>query len=143
MRLVAESAMRHLCLCDFNQSCMTDIRNLADVELLVNRFYNKVKTDALLSPVFAAKIPDDTWPAHLQRMYAFWNAILFAEKGFEGNPMQKHLQLPVDEHHFTQWLALFSAAVDESFCGPKADEAKKRAVSIAQIMNFKISTRRH
>lgn len=119
---------------------MKDIENLEDIKLLVNTFYRKVRNDAFLSPVFASRIPDEAWPAHLQRMYAFWNAILFAEKGFDGNPMQKHLRLPIDETHFNQWLLLFNATVDEHFSGAKADEAKKRAASIAQIMNFKIST---
>lgn len=121
---------------------MKDIENIEDIQTFVNRFYQKVKTDPLLSPVFAAKIPDATWPAHLQRMYAFWNAILFAEKGFDGNPMQKHLALPIEEKHFSQWLLLFTATIDESFYGPKAEEAKGRARSIAQIMNFKIHSLR-
>jgi hemoglobin len=121
---------------------MKDIENIADIKLVVDCFYGKVRNNELLSPIFASKIPDEAWPAHLQRMYAFWNAILFAERGFEGNPMQKHLQLPIDEKHFDQWLALFRETVDETFVGPKAEEAKQRAASIAQIMNFKITTLR-
>lgn len=109
---------------------------------MVNGFYAKVQRDEVLSPVFAAKIPAEAWPAHLQRLYAFWNAILFSERGFDGNPMQKHLQLPVGEEHFDRWLALFDQTVDENFYGPKADEAKQRAASIAAIMRFKIESRR-
>jgi hemoglobin len=121
---------------------MKDIQSITDIQTLVNSFYGKVREDALLSPVFASKIPDEAWPAHLERMYAFWNAILFAEKGFDGNPMQKHMSLPIEEKHFTQWLSLFNATIDENFSGPKADEARQRARSIAQIMNFKIATLR-
>jgi len=121
---------------------MRDIENMADIQQLVNSFYDKVRSDALLAPVFASKIPDEHWPAHLQRLYNFWNAILFAERGFEGNPMQKHLQLPISEEHFEQWLALFRKTVDEQFAGPKAEEAKQRAKAIAQIMLFKITTLR-
>lgn len=119
---------------------MNDIQNIDDIKLLVDNFYYKVRQDALLSPVFASRIPDEAWPAHLQRMYAFWNAILFVERGFEGNPMQKHMTLPIDEQHFNQWLSLFRQTVDELFNGPKAEEVKARANSIAQIMNFKIAT---
>jgi len=119
---------------------MTDIRNLDDIKILVNNFYDEVRADSLLGPVFASKIPADAWPSHLHRMYAFWNAILFAEKGFEGNPMQKHLQLPIEEIHFSHWLQLFFKTVDTNFSGPKAEEAKQRANSIAQIMNFKINS---
>lgn len=121
---------------------MKDIENIEDIKVAVDSFYGKVRDNDLLSPVFSSRIPGDAWPVHLQRMYAFWNAILFAEKGFEGNPMQKHMQLPIDEAHFTQWLALFRETIDEHFSGPKAEEAKQRAASIAQLMNFKIKSLR-
>jgi hemoglobin len=118
----------------------TDIRDKRDIELFVNSFYSKVRENELLAPVFASKIPDAAWPAHLQRMYDFWNAILFAETGFQGNPMQKHMRLPIEENHFNQWLVLFRQTIDELFLGPKAEEAKMRAESIAKIMNFKIAS---
>ena len=126
---------------NFNTSSMkSDIQNIKDIENFVNGFYQKVRGNDLLSPVFAAKIPDEAWPAHLGRMYTFWNAILFSERGFDGNPMQKHMTLPIEEKHFTQWLALFRQTIDELYQGPKAEEAKQRAASSAQIMNFKIAT---
>ena len=118
----------------------TDIRDKRDIELFVNSFYSKVRGNELLAPVFDSKIPDAAWPQHLERMYDFWNAILFAETGFQGNPMQKHMRLPIDENHFNQWLALFRQTIDELFVGLKADEAKSRAESIAKIMNFKIDS---
>lgn len=117
-----------------------DIQNKEDIVELVNSFYSKVQKDDLLAPVFESRIKAEEWPAHLQRMYAFWNAVLFSEKGFEGNPMQKHLSLPIEEKHFNSWLQLFRQTVDELYAGPKAGEAKQRAISIAQIMNFKIGT---
>jgi hemoglobin len=120
----------------------TDIRNIEDIQVFVNGFYGKVRENEKLAPVFASRIKDEEWPAHLQRMYAFWNAILFAETGFNGNPMQKHMTLPIERTHFDQWLALFYETIDETFAGPKAEEAKKRAESIAGIMNFKITSLR-
>lgn len=121
---------------------MNDIQGREDIKKLVDTFYQKVRLDTLLSPVFASRIPDEAWPAHLERMYAFWNAILFAERGFDGNPMQKHLRLPIEEKHFSQWLLLFTETIDANFRGEKAEEAKQRANAIAQIMNFKISSLR-
>jgi hemoglobin len=117
-----------------------DIENNTDIEIFVDSFYQKVMADDLLSPVFSSKISADVWPAHLTRMYAFWNAILFAERGFDGNPMQKHMTLPIEEKHFAQWLALFRQTIDELYKGSKAEEAKYRATSIAQVMKFKISS---
>lgn len=120
----------------------TDIQNRHDIEQFVNEFYGKVRADEVLNPIFASKIPDEAWPAHLQRMYAFWSAILFSETGFQGNPMQKHFSLPIGEAHFERWLQLFNHTIDENFSGAKADEAKTRAAAIAGIMNFKIASLR-
>ena len=117
-----------------------DIQNKADIKKFVDGFYDRVKEDSLLSPVFVSKIAEEAWPAHLERMYDFWNAILFAETGFNGNPMQKHMSLPIEEKHFNRWLHLFRATIDELYEGPKAEEAKTRAASIAQIMNFKVNS---
>jgi hemoglobin len=117
-----------------------DIQNSSDIEIFVNSFYKKITADELLSPIFNSKIREEEWPVHLGRMYQFWNAILFSERGFEGNPMQKHMSLPIEEAHFSQWLALFRQTIDEAYEGPKAEEAKLRATSIAQVMNFKITS---
>ncbi|HEX8315693.1 MAG TPA: group III truncated hemoglobin [Flavisolibacter sp.] len=119
-----------------------DITGRKDIEAFVDWFYSKVRKDELLSPVFNSRIPAEAWPAHLQLLYDFWNAILFAEKGFQGNPMQKHLSLPINETHFSRWLALFRETIDELYAGEKAEEAKARAGAIAQIMNFKITSLR-
>ena len=119
-----------------------DIQNIEDIKVFVDSFYGKVRENGKLAPVFASRINDEDWPAHLRRMYAFWNAILFAETGFNGNPVQKHLTLPIDRSHFDQWIVLFRQTIDENFEGAKAEEAKKRAASIADMMNFKISSLR-
>lgn len=50
---------------------------------------------------------------------------------YRGAPFPKHAVLPVEEAHFDRWLELFLATVDENFSGAKADEAKGRALSIA------------
>ncbi len=117
---------------------MKDIQNKEDIKSFVDRFYFKVKNDSLLEPVFSQRISNQAWPAHLERMYDFWNALLFAAPGFDGNPMQKHMTLPIEEKHFTRWLSLFRETINELYKGPKANEVKERADAIAQIMNFKI-----
>ncbi len=50
---------------------------------------------------------------------------------YRGAPFPKHAVLPVEKAHFDRWLELFLATVDELFSGPKAEEAKGRALSIA------------
>jgi hemoglobin len=111
-----------------------DILNRDSVKLLVDKFYDKVQTDPLLSPVFSHV----DWPHHLPTMYNFWSSILLGDQTYQGNPLQKHLALPVTAEHFNQWLSLFHQTVNENFEGEKAEEAKQRAQSIASLFQFKM-----
>ena len=53
-----------------------DIRTRRDIERLVDRFYDKVKADDLLGPVFndVARV---NWEKHLPVMYDFWDNTIF------------------------------------------------------------------
>ncbi|HMP98963.1 MAG TPA: group III truncated hemoglobin [Cyclobacteriaceae bacterium] len=113
---------------------MTDITHRADIELLVNSFYEKVKADELLAPVFAHV----NWPEHLPVMYNFWASMLLGESNYRGNPFQKHIHLAIDSRHFNQWLKLFLQTVDQHFKGEKAEETKSRARDIAGVFQYKL-----
>jgi len=108
---------------------MKDIQNIEDIRILVDRFYTKVRADELLGPVFETRIQD--WGPHLDTMYRFWNAALFQVREYVGNPFMKHASLPVDGQHFERWIELFYQTLDENFDGPTAQEAKKRAMIMA------------
>jgi len=110
------------------------IETRSDIEILVNKFYDKVKTDALLAPVFAQV----DWPHHLPIMYNFWSSMLLGDQSYEGNPFQKHVPLPLQAQHFDQWLKLFEATVNENFEGERALEVKDRARSIARVFQHKL-----
>lgn len=120
-----------------------DIETRADVELLVNSFYDLVKKNALLGYIFndVAKID---WNTHLPKMYSFWASLLLGEHSFSGNPMQKHVELSklteMTDVEFSEWLQLFNKTIDTLFEGPKAEEAKVRAANIARLMLYKIQT---
>lgn len=45
-----------------------DIGILKDIELLVDSFYTKVRSDELLGPIFNGVI-QNRWPEHLKKMY--------------------------------------------------------------------------
>jgi hemoglobin len=116
------------------ENAVHDIVQREDIKTLVDRFYDKAKTDPLLGPVFS-KVD---WPHHLPIMYDFWSSMLLGDQTYRGNPLQRHLHLAIDKNHFGQWLALFTKTVDENFAGEKAEEAKMRAQSIAGIFQFKM-----
>jgi hemoglobin len=87
------------------------------IEHLVRSFYAKVRNDALLAPVFEARILD--WEPHLERMCAFWSSVALMSGRYHGTPMAKHMPLPVDADHFDRWLALFEETARE-VCSPAA-----------------------
>ncbi len=89
------------------------------IERLVHSFYARVRTDAMLAPIFDARIKD--WEPHLRQMCAFWSSVALMSGRYHGAPMPKHLPLPVDAAHFDRWLALFEATAAE-VCPPDAAE---------------------
>ncbi len=113
------------------------ILQLEDIKLLVDSFYGKVREDELLAPVFNNRI-GDRWPAHLEKMYKFWQTVLLKEHTYFGSPFPPHALLPVNKKHFDEWLTLFYETVDENFTGEKAEEAKWRAARMAEMFQYKI-----
>ncbi len=114
-----------------------DILNIEDIKLLVDSFYDKVKADKLLGPVFNERIKD-RWPEHLEKMYRFWQTILLGDHTYYGSPFPPHAQLPVSHEHFVKWMELFTATADDLFAGEKAAEAKWRAAKMAEMFEIKI-----
>jgi len=109
----------------------------AMIERLVHRFYEKVREDEMLGPVFEARIAD--WGPHLAQMCAFWSSVALMSGRYHGAPMPKHLPLPVDATHFDRWLALFEATASE-VCPPAAQaHVLERARRIAASLELGIA----
>ncbi|MBS1533762.1 MAG: group III truncated hemoglobin [Bacteroidetes bacterium] len=117
-----------------------DIQNRKDIETLVNAFYDKVKTDAVIGYLFN-EVAQVNWQTHLPKMYDFWQNILFFTGNYDGNPMAKHKELhqksSMNPSHFAHWNKLFTETVDQFFQGPKAEEIKNRALNISAAMMYK------
>ncbi len=118
-----------------------DIQNITDVQILVNTFYDKVRADTLLGPVFNEKI-GNRWPEHLERMYRFWQTILLEEHTYFGSPFPPHAQLPVALEHFETWLSIFTNTVDSLFVGEKAERAIWQGQRMAEVFHSKIEYRK-
>ena len=118
-----------------------DIENREDVILLVNSFYEEVRTNPVLGYIFE-DVAHIHWAEHLPKMYSFWSSILLHEQSYSGNPMIRHIELsrqtPMTGTEFSEWLRLFDATVDRLFEGKNAEEAKSRASNIARLMLYKI-----
>jgi hemoglobin len=109
----------------------------AMIERLVHAFYDKVRADAVLGPVFDARIRD--WAPHLAQMRAFWSSVALMTGRYHGTPMVKHAPLPVDAAHFDRWLELFEQTARE-VCPPEAEaHFVERARRIASSLELGIA----
>jgi hemoglobin len=78
---------------------------------LVDRFYDKVRIDPLLGPVFNPRVDD--WDAHKVLMTSFWATVALRSGHYRGNPLAKHQPLPITAEHFKRWLALWRETANE------------------------------
>jgi hemoglobin len=120
---------------------MKDISNHEDVELLVSEFYKKVRRNEPLGHIFDEVIKID-WDHHIPILCDFWETILLDTGVYNRNAMAVHFavnqKIQLQPQHFTIWLSLFDETVNELFIGDIAELAKKRAHSIAQLMQLKL-----
>jgi len=104
---------------------------------LVDGFYERVRLDPLIGPVFNDRIGD--WGPHLEQMRLFWSSVALMSGVYHGRPMPKHLPLPVDARHFDRWLELFEATARD-LCPPAAaDHFIERARRIAESLELGIA----
>jgi len=113
------------------------LTNLEDIKLLVDTFYTKIRKDELLGPIFESKI-QGKWSEHLQKMYTFWQTLLFDEHTYSGRPFPPHAELDLRKEHFERWISIFFQNVNDLFEGEKADEIKWRANRMAKMFLSKI-----
>jgi hemoglobin len=107
----------------------------AMIERLVHAFYGRIRSDAVLGPIFAAVITD--WEPHLARMCDFWSSVMLMTGRFKGQPMAAHVRIAaLEAPHFDRWLGLFRETARETCPGAAADMFIARAEMIAQSLRL-------
>lgn len=123
-----------------------DIADINDIQRLVDTFYDTVRKDELLGSVFNTAIGNN-WSHHLPIMYDFWNMVIFAQPGYAGQPVKKHVELdkriPINKEHFDRWLEIWHETVDCLFAGEHADIAKNKAALMANLIHMKVEMGRN
>jgi hemoglobin len=77
------------------------------IRVLVHGFYDRVRADADIGPIFN-RVIGDNWDTHLARMCDFWSSVMLMTGRYKGNPMIAHMRLKtVQPRHFERWLSLF------------------------------------
>lgn len=122
---------------------MNDLnRQTADKEIvrqLIFAFYSRVRENDEIGPIFETVIGKDwsDWQEHLEKMVAFWSAVMGIDRQYRGNPMQAHMQIDaIQPEHFQVWLTLFRETA-ETVCPPSlAAEFIQRAEQIGRNLQY-------
>ena len=119
-----------------------DIEGRVEIEQLVNAFYERVRGDEVLAPIFN-EIAGTDWVNHLPKMYSFWETVLFRTGNYRGNPLAAHARLvtltDMGRDKFDRWLTLFISTVDALFAGERADHIKSCATDMANVIYSRIN----
>ena len=122
---------------------LRDIDNRADCERLVRAFYGRALADPIIGWIFVDVAKLDV-EAHVPQIASFWETILLGAHSYGGGAFAPHAALHMKVRlragHFERWLALWSATVDESFAGERADLAKAHAVRVAHAFHRRLQT---
>ncbi|WP_246228808.1 group III truncated hemoglobin [Mycolicibacterium psychrotolerans] len=121
---------------------LRDLGTRTDIEVLLRRFYNEAFRDEVLAPPFA-ELASRGLEQHLPVMCDFWETVLFRAGLYRRNALTVHRRIndctPLSALHFTRWLALWTATVDQMYQGPVAEHAKIQAGRIATAMNRRLT----
>lgn len=124
----------------------TDLLSKNDIFQLVLAFYQEVKADQMLGPVFNTIVED--WDEHHDLITNFWAKNLFGEAGYQGNPLTAHQQVDrkmafqMSTAHFGQWLLLWFQTIDRLFAGKNAETLKRRARKMSTFLFLKVAEAR-
>ncbi|MDE1905365.1 MAG: group III truncated hemoglobin [Rhodospirillales bacterium] len=114
------------------------VEAIADAALppLLELFYDRVRRDAELGPVFDSAVHD--WPAHLQRLAAFWSSVMLTSGRYKGNPMLMHLKHGdiITDAMFARWLVIWQETTDELLPASAALAMQAKAQRIAERLQI-------
>ncbi len=114
-----------------------DIVTIKDVHFLVDQFYQAVRQDPFLGPIFNERLTG-RWEMHHRKLYRFWNTVLLRRPDYFGDPVPMHFDMNIDERHFDAWLNIWIETVDANFEGIIAERAKFRGQTMAKAFLEKI-----
>lgn len=116
--------------------------NESDIPPLIERFYDRVRRDPEIGPLFDHAVAD--WPEHLSRLADFWSSVMFTSGRYKGNPMAAHLRHVdhVTPAMFRRWLELWRLTTGEMLSPPAAAAMQAKAARIAKTLQLALAQRR-
>ena len=121
---------------------LPDLTDRVGIIRLVDRFYERIREDGLLGPIFS-EVAQVNWETHLPKMYDFWDTVLFRSGTYRGNPLSAHAKLvpktDMSRAKFDHWLELFRETVAELYEGENAGHIVRCAEDMANVLYSKIN----
>ena len=116
----------------------TDIDD-AGLARLVEAFYARVRADSLLRDVFEDAVED--WPAHLERLAAFWSSVMLSSGRYKGTPVAAHLRHVdrITPAMFARWLDLWAEVTSVQMPSAAAAALQEKAARIARSLQLALS----
>ena len=107
-----------------------------DIARLIPAFYERVRQDPWLGPIFDDAIDD--WPHHLEKLEAFWSSVLLTSGRYKGQPMVAHVrhEQHMTTENFARWLALWRQTSDEILAPEAAAIFQQKADRIAESLQL-------
>jgi hemoglobin len=110
------------------------------IDLVVSRFYARVRKHSDLAPIFAAHIQD--WGPHEAKISEFWHNAIGLSRAYDGNPQRAHMAAhEIQGAHFALWLALFDEVLVESLPPETAASWSALAHRIGRALKMSIDHR--
>ena len=107
-----------------------------DIGRLVPAFYDRVRADPVLGPIFDQAIDD--WPLHLEKLKAFWSSVMLGTGRYKGQPMVAHVRHEphMTEDNFSRGLALWRQTSDDMLAPEAAAAFQEKADRIAESLQL-------
>lgn len=107
----------------------------AEIDMVVADFYVAIRNHPMLGAVFASHVRD--WPAHEEKIAAFWRNAILHEAGYNGNPMAVHKAAGnVRPGMFLPWLDLFDQALARNLRPEQAEAWSALARRIGKGLSY-------
>ena len=114
-----------------------------DLGHVVAQFYERLRADNLLGPVFNAAIGN--WPEQLDKLQDFWSSVMLTTGRYKGQPMAAHLAhaQAMTPERFERWLDLWKETTDALLCPQDAETMQRKAGNIAESLSLGIAFQQH
>ncbi|MEO9079392.1 MAG: group III truncated hemoglobin [Rhodanobacter sp.] len=104
------------------------------IATLVDHFYEKVRRDPQIGPIFNVAVHD--WDEHKQLLTSFWASVALRAGSYRGNPMAAHRPHPIRAEHFDHWLALWKETCSEELDEAHAAQMLEYAQRIGRSLKY-------